>query len=166
MPVTSPKELFIHELSDIYDAEQRIAHMLTTLVGESSSQPQVSAALQHHHEETLQQIRNLEQCFQELGAQLEKAPCEAIAGLKKEHDSFLKEEPSPEVLVMYNLGGASKTEHYEIASYRGLIEMATLMGQQKVADLLKQNLRQEEAMAKKVEQITLQLGQQLIKPGA
>lgn len=34
---------------------------------------------------------------------------------------------------MFDLGGAPKTEHYEIASYRGLIEKANLMGQQECA---------------------------------
>jgi ferritin-like metal-binding protein YciE len=82
--------------------------------------------------------------------------------MKKEHDSFLKEDPTAEILTMFDLGGASKTEHYEIASYKGLIEKATLMGQQACVNLLQENLKQEEAMAKKVEQISKQLGQQMV----
>ncbi len=37
------------------------------------------------------------------------------------------------------------------------------MGQRQVAQLLQQNLQQEEAMAKKVEQTSRQLGKQMIK---
>jgi ferritin-like metal-binding protein YciE len=97
-----------------------------------------------------------------LGSKPEKSACHAIAGLKQEHDAFLKEKPSDDLLTMFDLGGASKTEYYEMASYKGLIEKATLMGQQQVVQLLQQNLQQEEAMAKKVEQISKQLSQQMI----
>ncbi len=89
-----------------------------------------------------------------------------IAGLKQEHDTFLKENPSEDILSMFDLGGASKTEYYEMASYKGLIEKATMMGQQQVCQLLQPNLQQEEAMAKKVEQLSRQLGKQLIQQTA
>jgi ferritin-like metal-binding protein YciE len=161
MAIKSPQELFLHELSDMYDAEQRISKMLPTMAKECED-PQVKSAFEHHQEETLHQIQNLEQCFQALGTKPEKASCDAVAGMKKEHDSFLKEDPSAEILTMFDLGGASKTEHYEIASYKGLIEKATLMGQQACVSLLKENLQQEEAMAKKVEKISKQLGQQMV----
>src|SRR5436305_1933044 len=163
MAISSPMELFVHELSDIYDAEQKIAKMLPLMAKECENS-QVKSAFEQHEQETLHQIQNLDQCFQTLGAKPQKAPCAAIAGLKQEHDSFLKEEaPSQEILTMFDLGGASKTEYYEIASYKGLIEKANQMGQQGCVHLLQENLRQEEAMAKKVEQISRQLSQQMVK---
>lgn len=162
MAMKKPQELFLHELSDMYDAEQRIAKILPEMAKESNN-AQVRQALEQHEQETQQQIRNLEQCFQILSSKPEKATCAAVAGMKQEHDSFLKEQPSDEILVMFNLGGAAKTEYYEMASYKGLIEKATLMGEKQVAQLLQQNLQQEEAMAKKVEQTSRQLGQQMIK---
>ncbi len=162
MPMNTPQELFLHELSDIYDAEQRISKMLPTMAQETDH-PQVRQAFEQHGQETQQQIKNLEQCFEILGTQPEQAPCTAVAGMKQEHDSFLKEKPSSEILAMFNLGGASKTEHYEIASYTDLIQQATLMGQKQIAQLLQQNLQQEETMAKKVEQLSKQLGPQLAK---
>ncbi len=85
-----------------------------------------------------------------------------VAGLKQEHDAFLKEKPANDLLVMYDLGGAAKIEQYEITSYKGLIEKANLMGQKECTQLLQQNLTQEEAMAKKVEMLSQQLGQQLM----
>ena len=39
-------------------------------------------------------------------------------------------------------GAAERVEHYEIASYRGLITAASLMGQQDIVSLLQQNLQQ------------------------
>jgi ferritin-like metal-binding protein YciE len=162
MAMTSQQELFLHELSDMYDAEQRISKMLPVMAKECET-PQVKSAFEQHEQETLHQIQNLEQCFQTLGTKPEKASCETIVGLKKEHDTFLKEDPSAEILTMFDLGGASKTEHYEIASYKGLIDKATLMGQQPCVSLLRENLQQEEAMARKVEQLSRQIGQQLLQ---
>jgi ferritin-like metal-binding protein YciE len=162
MPMQSPKELFVHELSDIYDAEQRIAKILPELARESTSS-QAKGAFERHEQETLHQIQNLEQCFQILGTKPAKTPCTAITGLKQEHDSFLKENPSAEILTMFDLGAASKTEYYEMASYKGLIEKANLMGLQQLVQLLQQNLQQEEAMAQRVESISRQLGQQAIQ---
>ena len=162
MAISSPMQLFVHELSDMYDAEQKISKMLPLMAKECENS-QVKSAFEQHEQETLHQIQNLDQCFQALGAKPQKAPCAAIAGLKQEHDSFLKEDPSQEILTMFDLGGACKTEYYEIASYKGLIEKATLMGQQGCVNLLQENLRQEEVMAQRVEQISHQLGKQMAK---
>ncbi len=161
MPMNTPQELFLHELGDIYDAEQRVLQMLSTLAGESMD-PQAKRAYQVHEQETRQQIQNLEQCFQILGQQPQRTPCLAVQGLKQEHDSFLKDNPSGNLLTMFDLDAAFKTEHYEIASYLGLMEKAQLMGFPQVAQLLQQNLQQEEAMVQRVQQIAQQLGQQQI----
>lgn len=161
MPMQNPKELFIFELQDIYDAEQRIVQMLP-LMSQESSHAEVKSAFDQHEQETKQQILNLEQCFQALGVAPQRAACHVIAGIKQEHDSFLKEKPASNILEMFDLGGAAKTENYEIASYKGLIDKANLMGQQQCVQLLQKNLSQEEAMMKKVEMITHQLSQQML----
>lgn len=160
MAMQNIKQLFQFELGDMYDAEQRIVQMLPQMANECKD-GQVKSALQHHEQETRQQIQNLEQCFQALGTSPQRNTCHAIAGLKQEHDTFLKEQPSENLLTMFDLGGAAKTEHYEIASYKGLIEKANLMGEKDCVRLLQENLSQEEQMAQKVEQISRQLGKQL-----
>lgn len=161
MSMQNPQDLFIHELGDILDAEQKIAQILPVMAQEVNN-PEVKSGLEKHQQETLQQIKNLEQCFSLLGTKPEKSNCAAIAGLKQEHDSFLKEKPAENILTMFDLGAAAKTEHYEIASYKGLIDKAKVMGQKQVVQLLQENLKQEEAMAKSVESIAHQLGQQMI----
>jgi len=88
-------------------------------------------------------------------------PCLAIDGLNKEHDNFMSEQPSAEILSMYDLESTVKTEHYEIASYQGLIDTAVTLGQQQCAQLLKQNIDQEEVMAEKMVLFARQLGKQM-----
>ena len=159
MAIQNVQQLFVHELSNMYDAEQRILQMLPQMANEVSD-GQVKSAFQAHEQQTRQHVQNLERCFQILGAQPKQVPCQAIAGLKQEHDSFMKENPPAEILTMFDLGGAAKTEHLEIASYQGLIEKANLVGKRDCAQLLQQNLSQEEEMAQKINQISKQLGRQ------
>ena len=159
MGMQTPQDLFLHELGDMYDAEQRILQMLPALADECGDD-QVRQAFHYHEQQTRQQVRNLDQCFQALGVPSTQTTCAAIAGLKQEHDSFLKENPSQDILTMFDLGGASKTEYYEIASYTGLIEKAQLIDQQQCVQLLQQNLQQEQEMARKVSQLSQRLGQQ------
>lgn len=157
MSMTSPRELFVHELSDTMSAEQIILKMLPELQKEALH-PEVKAAFKEHEAETKQQIKNLEQVFKQLGEEPEETTCHAAEGLKKEHEALHEEEPTPEVLEMGNLGGAAKTEHYEIASYTLLVQLAKDLGEREAADLLKENLDQEKAMSKRVEALTKELG--------
>src|SRR3712207_2032590 len=120
MPLTNPRELFVHELSDAMSGEQIILKMLPEL-GKEAQHPEVRQAFKEHEAETKQQIKNLEQVFKQLGEEPEQTTCFAAEGLQKEHGALQEEEPPPEVLEMGNLGGAAKTEHYEIATYTTLV---------------------------------------------
>ena len=59
------------------------------------------------------------------------------------------------------MAGAAKTEHYEIASYNALIQMAKDLGETEVAALLKENLDQEKEMARKVESLAKVIGKEI-----
>ena len=160
MPLTTPRELFVHELSDAMSAEQQILKMLPELQKEVLNH-EVQEALKTHEEETQQQVRNLQEVFRQLGETPEATTCYAVKGLDEEHKALLKEQPSPEILEMANLGGAAKTEHYEMAMYTGLVQMAKDLGENESAQLLQQNLQQEIKMAERVEMMAQQLGKQM-----
>ncbi len=159
MSLATPRDLFLHELSDTMSAEQIVLKMLGTLQQETGN-ADVKAALKHHESETKEQIKNLEKVFKQLGEEPEDTTCHAAEGLKQEHDALKEEDPSPLVLEMGNLGGAAKTEHYEIASYTALIQMAKDLGEPEIADLLKENLSQEKEMASTVEKLARQVGKE------
>lgn len=162
MALETPRDLFVHELSDTMSAEHIVLGMLGDLEAESANED-VKAAVKHHRGETRQQIKNLEKVFKLLGEKPEETTCHAAEGLKKEHDSLKEEGPSPLVLEVGNLAGAAKTEHYEIASYNLLVQMAKDLGEADVADLLKENLDQEKEMARKVESLARQVGKDVKK---
>ena len=162
MKMQNPQDLFLFELSGLYDAEQKIERMLPMMAGEATDD-RVRRALEEHLEETRQQIRNLERVFEQLGSRPQQVPCKAMDGLQADHQFFLEQNPTPELHTMFDLGAVAKTEHYEIATYRGVSETAQLMGNQEVARLLQENLRQEKRMAERAEQVGLQIGREQLQ---
>src|SRR5437867_5222830 len=66
MPGRSLRHLFVDELQDMYDAEQRIAKAMPKLVKAANSS-RLSAALEDHLEETEMHVSRLERVFEVLG---------------------------------------------------------------------------------------------------
>jgi ferritin-like metal-binding protein YciE len=159
MTLSAPRDLLIHELGDLLSAEHIIVKMLPELAKEAQH-PDLRTAFKDHEKETKEQIKRLEAACKALGESPEETTCYATEGLKKEHESLHEEDPTPDVLEMANVLGASKTEHYEIASYSGLVQLATDLGETEVAKLLKETLTEEEAMAKTLTSIAKALGKE------
>lgn len=159
MSLNTPRDLFVHELSDSMSAEHIVLKMLKELEQETQNS-EVKKAITHHHKETEQQIENLKKVFDLLGEKPEDTTCHAAEGLKKEHEALKEENPPELVLELGNLAGAAKTEHYEIASYTALVQMARDLGEKEVADLLKENLDQEKEMERKVRALSKELGKE------
>ncbi len=160
MAITTARELFVHELADMVSAEHIVVKMLPELRKEAQD-PEAKAAFQEHEAETKQQIKRLQQVFDLLGEKPEQTTCYATEGLKQEHEALHGEEPTPEVLAMGGLLGAAKTEHYEIASYAALVQMAKDLGEKEVAALLQQTLTEEEAMSKRVTALAKATGKEM-----
>lgn len=151
MAIKTLEEKFIHGLGDIYDAEHRFLDAQQTMLPNASSST-VQAALKKHITETEQQIVNLTKVYEVLGLTAKRIACDAAKGLVTEGDKLLKETKDvPALADLAIVGGCSKVEHYEIASYRGLIAGAEQMGQTDVARLLSENLQQEENTAQTLE---------------
>jgi ferritin-like metal-binding protein YciE len=161
--MTSPEDLFVHELEDVYYAEKTLTNVLPKLAQEVSDE-EFTEALQKHLDETKEHVANLEQVFEEIGMPAKGEKCPGIDGIKEEHDTFVREnDPSEELLDLFVTGAASRTEHYEIAAYTGLIGMAESIGEKKAAELLAKNLKQEQAALEKVETISKRLLEDSVK---
>ena len=152
--VTSPQELFVHELQDMYYAEKALTKVLPKLAEEASDR-ELERAFKTHFKETEGQVANLERVFATIGETAEGHPCPGIEGIKQEHDEFVqKNSPSGMVLDVFLTGAASRAEHYEIAGYTSLIGKARALGERDAVQLLQENLKQEKEALKKVETIS------------
>jgi ferritin-like metal-binding protein YciE len=152
--VTSPQQLLVHELKDMYYAEKALTRTLPQLAREASDR-ELESAFRSHLKETEKHVANLERVFEHLGTSPEAHPCPGIEGIKKEHDDFMQENrPTRQIKDVFLTGAAARAEHYEIAAYTGLVGQARALGEREAVDLLQQNLRQEKEALKKVESIS------------
>ncbi len=156
----SAQDLLLFDLSYMHVFEQHNVETLQQLVQEVSSE-EARQPLQHHLEETREQVQLLEQIFQTMGQQPQQVTPHAVRGLKQDHDTFGSKKPSPEVLTMFDLGAAAKVEHMEVACYRGLLMKAQAMGQPEIAGILQRILQQEEDAVTEIEAAIQQLSQQM-----
>jgi ferritin-like metal-binding protein YciE len=112
----------------------------------------VKQLLETHIVETEEQIVNLTKVYEILGLTPKRVSCDGAAGIVTEGNKLLTETKDvPALADLAISGGCSKVEHYEIASYRGLIAGAEQMGQTEVVRLLSENLQQEEKTAQTIE---------------
>jgi ferritin-like metal-binding protein YciE len=163
MAINTLQEKFLHGLGDIYDAEHQFLEAQQEMLPQANSTT-VKSLLEQHISETEGQISVLEQVFAAIGETPERETCAAAAGIVKENEKTLSEvSDNPTLVDLAISGGSSKVEHYEIANYRMLITGAQQMGLTQVAQLLQQNLQQEEATAQKIEQSAPTLFQQAMK---
>jgi ferritin-like metal-binding protein YciE len=163
--MTTPLELFVHELSDIRSAETIILTMLEEAI-EAVSNPQLKAGLKAHHTQTQGHLKNVDKVFALIGEQPEAIECKGAKGLHQEAKEAIKEKPAPEILDSMIASGAMKTEHYEIVSYEGLVDQAKSLGQSEAAKLLQENLKQEQETLKKLEELEPKLQTKVEKLGS
>lgn len=147
------KEFFIDELKDIYWAEQKLVKTLPKLAKAATSD-ELKAAFTDHLEETKTHVQRLEQAFKMIGEKASAKKCDAMEGITQEGSSVIEDTDAGTAtrdvaLVM----AGQKAEHYEIATYGGLIQIARTMGHDDVADLLAETLEEEKNADQKLTEI-------------
>lgn len=146
------EDLFVNELKDLYNAEQQLTRALPRMA-KAASTPQLRKALEDHLEVTREQVRRLEQVFEEIGAPAKGKTCQAMKGLIEEGQELVKEGLESEVLDAGIIGAAQRVEHYEIAGYGTARTMAETLGHRKAVKLLEQTLKEEKAADEKLTRI-------------
>ncbi len=122
------KEFFTDELKDIYYAEKKIAKTLPKMKKAATSM-ELKKAFEEHLTMTQEHVSRLERVFEILGKKAKAKTCEAIEGIVKEGEEIIADTESDTAtrdvgLIM----AAQKVEHYEIATYGGLAQLAETLG--------------------------------------
>lgn len=147
------EKFFVDSLKDIYWAEKHLVKALNKMQ-KSATDQQLKSAFEEHRGQTEEHVARLEQVFEKLGKKAMGKKCEAMEGLTAEAEEIIeqtKEDTSTRdaALIM----SAQKAEHYEIATYGGLVQLAKTLQQQEIADLLAQTLQEEKETDQKLTQI-------------
>ena len=137
-------EKFMYDsLKDIYWAEKHLTKAIPKL-SKAATNEELITALDEHLEVTEEHVARLEQVFELLGKKAQAKKCEAMEGLTKEAESIIEE--TEEGTATRDVGiimAAQKVEHYEIATYGGLAQLAKTMGLTEVSEILGQTLAEE-----------------------
>jgi ferritin-like metal-binding protein YciE len=155
--ITDAKKLFVHQLGEALSMERTVLTMLKNNE-RATEEPELKRLFAHHRGETEGQIRNLEQVFRSVGEKPAGHTCHGMEGMKKEGQDVI-EKVAPELLDGALAGAATHVEHYEIATYEGLLTQAEAMGQDDVVALLQENLEQEQHTLSEVERSAERLTQ-------
>ena len=136
-------ELFVEELKDIYWAEKHLLKALPKMRKASTSE-ELAGAFEQHLAVTENQVARLEEVFELMDMPPRAKKCEAMEGLVKESQSVIEDMPKGTAARDAGLIiSAQKIEHYEIASYGSLVQLARTMGHEDVADILEETLEEE-----------------------
>ena len=162
--ITTPRELFTHELGDILYVERQLAsETLPKLISEVNDED--SGRTRGSPRTDPWPCENIEQVFELLGEEVSAEQCLGFEGLKAEHDKML-EETSADLIDSVDLGAAARTESYEIAAYEGLRRMAKALGEDKAVELLDTNLKEEKEALRLVEKIATRVSNESAKAAA
>jgi ferritin-like metal-binding protein YciE len=137
------KEFFIDQLEDLLWAEKKLVKTLPKLQ-EAATSAELKDAFGNHLTQTQNHVTRLEQVFGLIGEDVDTTKCAAMAGIVDEGEDIIDE--TEEGTAQRDVGlifAGQKAEHYEIATYGGMVTLAKTLGYNDAADLLSQTLEEE-----------------------
>jgi ferritin-like metal-binding protein YciE len=138
----SLEDLFIEQISDLYDAEQRLTEALPKMADAAHS-PALKNAFQTHLLETKGHVTRLERIFQQMGKTPERETCAAMKGLISEGEDMINATGDPHVKDAALIAAAQRVEHYEMAGYGTVRAFAEELGRNDIANELQKTLDEE-----------------------
>ena len=147
------KEFFIDQLEDLLWAENKLIKTLPKMQ-EAATSVQLKEAFSGHLVQTQTHVSRLEQVFGIIGEDVDTKKCAAMAGIVDEGEDIIDE--TEEGTAQRDVGlifAGQKVEHYEIATYGGMVSLAKTLGYQDAADLLSQTLEEEKQADEVLSQI-------------
>jgi len=150
--IKTMNDLFVHQLQDIYYAEQQLVKALPK-IAQKATEPQLKQGFLTHLDETKTHVKRLEQVFQMHGVEVKAVDCPAIDGIIEEATETAGEVADKAVLDAALINAAQAAEHYEIVRYGSLIAWAKQLGRNDCASLLQKTLDEEKATDRKLTEV-------------
>jgi ferritin-like metal-binding protein YciE len=140
--LASPRDLFLQLLAEVLWVERMLVFEVLPRLLEQVQSESLAAAVEEHLAQTGGHVTRVEEVFRALGAEPVSARSAPAAALAAEHEETAGKIAEPRLADLFHAGAAITTEHYEIASYDVLLELAPETARESLA----QN-REEEAQA-------------------
>jgi len=150
MPLTRIRELYVVELSEIYESEQEILRQLPLMAARAGSDS-LREAFEAHYRATHRHVDRLTEIFDRLEERRRHTPTPAIRGLVEEarvRQTFLDRG---ELLDLALVDAGRRMEHYEMAAYHAALTYARRLGDTTGLPLLLETLEDERQMDEQLE---------------
>jgi len=147
------KEFFVDQLEDLLWAEKKLVKTLPKMQ-EAATSSELKDAFGNHLTETQNHVSRLEQIFGIIGEEADTTKCPAMAGIVDEGEDII--DDTEEGTAQRDVGlifAGQKAEHYEIATYGGMVTLAKTLGYNDAADILSETLEEEKKADELLSQI-------------
>lgn len=161
----SLKKLYVDELKDLYSAENQLVKALPKMAKAASSD-ELRTGFEEHLKQTKGQVQRLEEIFESLDESPKGKKCVGMEGLVKEGSEVMEEGFEDAVLDAGLIGAARRVEHYEMAAYGAVCEIAKVLGETKHASLLEKTLAEETQTDQKLAELAEEVNSQANEEGA
>lgn len=149
MKITDLHTLLVHELKDLYSAENQLLKALPRMIA-AAKNAQLASAFRAHLDETQKHISRLETIFEQLDFEPGGQHCKGMEGLIAEGVDMVEEDAPDDVKDAGLICAAQRVEHYEMAGYGCARTFARQLGLDAIANLLQTTLDEEGAVDKKL----------------
>jgi ferritin-like metal-binding protein YciE len=144
MRIESMQDLFLEQIQDLYDAEQRLTKALPDMA-QAATSPELRRAFQDHLNETKGHVTRLERIFESMGKNPKATTCDAMKGLIKEGETMVDDIKQSALRDAGLIAAANRVEHYEIAAYGSARTFAKNLSMDRAVVLLEETLEEEKA---------------------
>jgi ferritin-like metal-binding protein YciE len=152
MKLNTLKDLYFHELKDLFSAEQQIVKALPKMMKAAASK-ELAAGFQEHLVQTREHVQRLEEIMSRHEQTTRGPKCKGMEGLLEEGAEMIEQEADDEVKDAGLIAAAQRVEHYEIAGYGTARTYAGLLDDQEGEKLLGLTLEEEKQTDQKLSKL-------------
>jgi ferritin-like metal-binding protein YciE len=146
------EDIFIENLREL-DGIERAQEEFLKSMAEAASRPELQDALKGHAETTRKQSERVRKMLSTIGESGGAEPPEVAKALMTEAQKKIARDADDVVIDLELIAAARKMEHMEVASYSIALAMAKEMGQDEIAGLLEETLREEQGSDRAFERL-------------
>ncbi|MDB5867722.1 MAG: protein YciF [Polaromonas sp.] len=149
MIIKTMNDLFIHELSDLYNAEKQLTKAVPK-VARSAEHTELSNLFKSGVEDTQIQLERIDRIIDVYEIKLKRVKCAAMEGLVEETREAIDAVEKGPVRDAALVAQVQKMNHYQMASCGTLATFADHLGFSEAAELLRQTLEEQKLSDKRL----------------
>lgn len=144
MKLESLRALYIHELTDLLDAERQLVATLPRMARATSSED-LRLAFERHVDQTQEHVRRVERAFALLKERPKRTLCKGMTGILEEAEEMIQADGDSAIKDAGLISAAQRAEHYGMARYGCARTYAEMLDEQDSAELLQETLNDQRA---------------------